>query len=89
MNDNFVESRIKATGTGATASFLQNQLLQNPTNNTQLLNSLFLNVLSRNPTTAELALANAQLVRPGQTRTQNAEDVLWTLLNKLDFVFNY
>lgn len=89
MNDNFIESRIKATGTGATASFLQTQLTANPTDNTALINVLYLNVLSRKPTATELTLATAQLIKAGQTRTQNAEDVLWSLVNKLDFVFNY
>ena len=89
MNDNFIESRIKATGSGITASFMQAQLTLTATDNTVLVNSLYLYVLSRKPTATELTLSLAQLVKAGQTRTQNAEDVLWSLLNKLDFVFNY
>jgi len=92
MNDNFVQSRIHATGTGATASFLQQQITANSNtgNDTALINSLFLNVLSRNPTPAELALATAELANGGYTmHSKNAEDLLWTLFNKLDFVFNY
>ncbi|HWE51674.1 MAG TPA: DUF1549 domain-containing protein [Bryobacteraceae bacterium] len=90
MNDNFVQSRIHATGTGAATSFLQKQLTANAGNDTALINSLFMNVLSRNPTPAELALATAQLANGGATlHSKNAEDLLWTLFNKLDFVFNY
>ena len=89
MNDNFVQSRIHATGTGAAASFLQAQMTAN-TSDTQLVNSLFMNVLSRNPTADELTLSLAELANGGATlHKSNAEDLLWTLFNKLDFVFNY
>jgi hypothetical protein len=90
MNDNFVQSRIHATGTAATASFLQSQLTAHAGNDTALINALFMNVLSRNPTPAELALATTELANGGATlHSKNAEDLLWTLFNKLDFVFNY
>ena len=89
MNDNFIESRIKATGTGTSASFLQAQLNLYPSDNAGLITALYLNVLSRKPTATEISLASAQLLKAGQTRSLNAEDLLWTMLNKLDFVFNY
>ena len=87
MNDNFIQSRIHATGTGATASFLMTLL---PLSDTQLVNTLFMDVLSRNSTQAEMTLATAQLeVGGAANRKTNAEDLLWTLFNKVDFVFNY
>jgi len=87
MNDNFVESRIHATGSGATASFLMNLL---SLSNAQLVDTLYLDVLSRYPTTAEQNLALQELANGGATaRKTNAEDLLWTLFNKVDFVFNY
>jgi hypothetical protein len=87
MNDNFIQSRIHATGTGATASFLMTLL---PLSDAQLVNTLFMDVLSRNPTPAEMTLATAQLELGGSAnRKTNAEDLLWTLFNKVDFVFNY
>jgi hypothetical protein len=87
MNDNFIQSRIHATGTGATASFLMTLL---PLSDTQLVNTLFMDVLSRNPTQAEMTLSAAQLELGGAAnRKTNAEDLLWTLFNKVDFVFNY
>ena len=87
MNDNFIESRIHATGTGAAATFLQKQMSQP---DAQLVNTLFMSVLSREATPVEMVLASAQLAKGGVAmRTQNAEDLLWTLFNKLDFVFNY
>jgi len=87
MNDNFIESRIQATGSGATASFLTNLLTLS---DTQLINTLYLDVLSRYPTTSEMTLLAAQLEAGGASnRKSNAVDILWTLFNKVDFVFNY
>jgi hypothetical protein len=87
MNDNFIESRIHATGAGPTASFLMRQLAL-PDDG--LVDSLYLNVLSRYPTADEKALASAQLTKGGAAaRKTNAEDLLWALFNKVDFVFNY
>jgi hypothetical protein len=87
MNDNFIQSRIHATGTGATATFLTKLL---PSTDDVLISTLFLDILSRKPTPAESAAAQAELARGGAAqRKQNAEDLLWTLFNKVDFVFNY
>jgi hypothetical protein len=93
MNDNFIQSRIHATGTGTAASFLENLLTDS---DTALVNTLFMDVLSRNPTSAEMALATGELETgtsgakaTAAQRKTNAEDLLWTLFNKVDFVFNY
>jgi hypothetical protein len=88
MNDNYVQSRIHATGTGASATFLQQEL--NTMSGTTLVNSLYLNVLSRLPSTEEMNQTLSQLAVNGpQAFKTNAEDILWTLFNKLDFTFNY
>jgi hypothetical protein len=88
MNDNFVQSRIHATGTGTSATFLQKQM--NTFSGSSLVNSLYMNVLSRMPDSGESAQAVAQLAKGGTAAYKtNAEDLLWTLFNKLDFVFNY
>jgi hypothetical protein len=84
MNDNFVIQRTRATGTGAAASLLQKAL---PGTDEQLVNMLFLNVLSRVPTEAERT-ASYNFLRSGN-RTQKAQSLLWSLYNKVDFVFNY
>jgi hypothetical protein len=87
MNDNFIQSRIHATGTGTAATFLMRLLTQT---DTQLIDTLFMDVLSRPPSATELQLAQAELANGGAVaRKTNAEDLLWTLFNKLDFVFNY
>jgi hypothetical protein len=87
MNDNFVQSRIHATGSGANASYLEKLItLPDP----QLVNTLFLDVLSRQPNATELTQATTELESAGAAgRGKAAEDLLWTLFNKVDFVFNY
>jgi hypothetical protein len=52
----------------------------------QLVNTLFLTVLSRYPTTTEMNIALANLKT---NRTAEAQNLLWSLYNKVDFVFNY
>ena len=82
MNDPLVLTRIR--GTGNALLLLQKNL---STTDEDLINTLFLTVLSRNPTDAEKTAALSQL-RTG-TRTTQAEDLLWSLYNKVDFIFSY
>ncbi len=82
MNDNFVMSRIRAT---PAAVSLLGQNINLPDD--QLVSNLFLAVLSRFPNDAERAAALASL-KTG-TRVQKAENLLWSLYNKVDFLFNY
>jgi hypothetical protein len=84
MNDNFVLTRARA---GTRNSLLANSLSQP---DDQLVTTLWLNVLSRNPTDAERAIALERLRSGGAAqRTRNAENLLWALYNKIDFIFNY
>ena len=88
MNDNFIVNRVHAQGTGAAANFLQKLL--NTYSDDQLINQLYINVLSRLPAANEKAVAVDALLKGGAgQRRVNAEDLLWSLFNKLDFVFNY
>jgi hypothetical protein len=82
MNDAFVMSRVKSTGV-ATSLLVQNLGLPD----SQLVNTLFIAVLSRNPTSQEMTTALSQLATGN--RNQQAENLLWSLYNKVDFVFNY
>jgi hypothetical protein len=87
MNDAFVENRVHATGSGATASYLAGLLTLS---DDALIQTLFLDVLSRKPDSGEVTAARAELANGGTARRKtNAEDLLWTLFNKVDFVFNY
>ncbi len=81
MNDDFVMSRVRA---GASGGLLARNLSRS---DDELINTLFLTVLSRLPTSQERSQAQSGL-RTGN-RTQEAEHLLWSLYNKVDFVFNY
>ncbi|HWB83465.1 MAG TPA: DUF1549 domain-containing protein [Bryobacteraceae bacterium] len=83
MNDPFIEAHMKATGTGASPLITQNLTKTD----TDLVNTLFLNVLSRYPSDAERTTALAAL--KNGNRTQGVQDLLWSLYNKVDFIFNY
>ena len=81
MNNNFVMSRTRATAAGG--------LLSKHINKTdrELVENLYLTVLSRMPDESERATAGATL--NSGNRQQAAENLLWSLYNKVDFFFNY
>jgi hypothetical protein len=85
MNNNFVVQRSHQTGANASQLIAQNITK----GNTDLINALFLNILSRYPTTAEMSKALASLPASGANRTPAVQDLVWSLYNKVDFVFNY
>jgi uncharacterized protein DUF1549/uncharacterized protein DUF1553 len=85
MNDNMVMSKLASTGSGPTQSLLSQALAQS--NNVGLTNLMYVNILSRYPTTAEQNAANTLL--SSGNRTQKAQELMWTLYNKVDFMFNY
>jgi hypothetical protein len=80
MNDPFVMSRVQPTGSSLLA---KNIALPD----SQLVTNLFLAVLSRYPTPAEMATATANL--GSGTRSTEAVNLMWQLYNKVDFMFNY
>jgi hypothetical protein len=87
MNDAFVMNRIRSSNTGGQQSLL-NRVISQP--DAQIVNLLYLTVLSRMPTAAENEAAQATLRgTTGTTRTQRGENLLWTLYNKVDFIYNY
>jgi hypothetical protein len=57
----------------------------------QAVNTLFLTVLSRYPTAAEFATATTNLrsAANATARTQEGRNLLWSLYNKVDFIYNY
>jgi hypothetical protein len=81
MNDPAVMSKLSATATGS----LLGQALAG--DNTTLINLLYLSILSRYPTDPEKQTAMALL--GSGNRTQKAQELMWTLYNKVDFLFNY
>jgi hypothetical protein len=84
MNDNFIMTRIDPGGNNANQLLAQN--LRKP--NDQLINALYLGVLSRYPSDAEMKTAQAVLQSSG-SQAAGGTSVLWSLYNKVDFVFNY
>jgi hypothetical protein len=81
MNGSFVARRVKAEG-GSRVE----KLVESDKANGEVVEALFLATLSRPPTDDERALAESWLAAD---RREGAEDLQWSLLNKLDFVFNY
>lgn len=81
MNNPFVTRRVQATN-GSRVE----RLVNSPMSNAEIIDELYLATLCRHPLPKEKTLALSWL---DQDRKQGAEDLHWSLLNKLDFVFNY
>jgi hypothetical protein len=81
MNSPFVNKRVRAEG-GSRVE----QLVKSNKSNEQIVEELYLATLSRPARDDEKKIALGWLEAD---RRQGAEDLQWSLLNKLDFVFNY
>ena len=81
MNSPFVNKRIRAEGGSRV-----DQLVKSEKSNAAIVDELYLATLSRKPRDEEKQLAVTWLEAD---RKQGAEDLQWSLLNKLDFIFNY
>jgi len=83
LNSKLVKDRVKAKP----GSRLFKLLTQDPPlTNEQIAEELFLAVLSRYPSAQEKQVAVARLQK---YRDAGGEDLLWALLNKLEFLFDY
>jgi hypothetical protein len=85
MNDQFVTNRTKVA-----ASPTLMALSKNP-DNTAVVNELFLLFLTRQPSDIEAAKALTYFAKANTPALRNSaiEDLAWTLINKLDFLFSY
>jgi hypothetical protein len=81
MNSPFVNKKVLAEN-GSRVE----QLVKSSKSNAEIVDELYLATLSRLPSAQEKQLAVSWLEKD---RQQGAEDLQWSLLNKLDFVFNY
>jgi hypothetical protein len=81
MNSPFVTRRVTASN-----GSLVEQLAQSSKSGAEIVDGLYLATLSRFPTPDEKRIAISWVE---QNRRQGVEDLQWSLLNKLDFVFNY
>jgi hypothetical protein len=83
MNDNFITSRLDSTKAPAASLLGKNKAA----GANQLIDNLYLAILSRYPTDDERTTALAGF-RKYETSAV-AENLMWALYNKVDFVFNY
>jgi hypothetical protein len=81
MNSSLIVQRVEASRREGVLA----QLLQQPDDTA--VTALYLAALSRYPTPEELA-AGVALLASGN-RGDKAEDLMWSLYNKIDFIFNY
>ena len=81
LNSNFIKDRVRADK-GRLAALMK---ADPPPSNEAVVAELFLATLGRLPVDKEKALAVAQLQ---QYRESGAEDLLWSLLNRTEFLFN-
>ena len=87
MNDNQINARTFASRDGSRSTRVAALLSSNLAEN-EMVRQLFLATLGRNPTANE----QAALQRNRGSRANREDwltDVQWSLLNKLDFIFNY
>jgi hypothetical protein len=84
MNDKFIMNRVEFAKAPKSGLLAEVQGLRND----QAVSTLFLTVLTRYPTGDEMNVALGHLSN-GSTRNQELENLLWSLYNKVDFVFNY
>ena len=85
MNDPFVVNRVNSTAANSTL------VIALKLANDQAVTMLYQNILSRNPTSTELAVgvANLQGAANATARTQEGRNLTWSLYNKVDFIYNY
>ena len=78
-----VVNRVSQSGaTGSVARLLGE-------NDETFVGRLYLTALGRFATPEELAAGVAHMRAAGGTRRERGEDLLWALMNKVDFLFNY
>jgi uncharacterized protein DUF1549/uncharacterized protein DUF1553 len=83
LNNAFVEGRIHQANQGSRVQTLLSQGASAQT----IIRELFMNTLSRPPSDAEVSLFLPMFQQQGNRLA--AEGLQWTLLNKMDFIFNY
>ena len=91
MNDNFVMNRIRASNAGGADGKEPSLVMANISKDDDtIVTNFFLTVLSRFPSGDEKSAAAAKLKgTSGQQRVVAAQNLLWALFNKVDFLFNY
>jgi len=83
MNHTFVTNRIHAANNGSSVQWI----LRYTTDRRTIVEHLFLSTLQRPPTPGEMQTGLDAMQWLGNQR--GAEAIQWSLLNKLEFIFNY
>jgi hypothetical protein len=83
MNSPAIQEKLSHTG-GAIG-----QLMAKHQDDQELVNELYLNCFSRLPTADEESNALQYLGARQDSRRQAVEDLTWSMLNSLEFVFNH
>ncbi|MDX2150388.1 MAG: DUF1553 domain-containing protein [Bryobacteraceae bacterium] len=88
MNDNFVLSRMRASGNSASPVLRE---IAGMSDNRAAVEELYLRFLSRRPTESEWSKSVAFLSRARNANERNTalEDLAWACVNKIDFLFSY
>ncbi len=81
MNSKFVTNRVTATGVSFSKTMLDSERTDE-----QIVEAMYLRSLSRKPTEGDCEIARSWIA---ENRQIGIEDLQWSLLNKLDFLFNY
>ncbi|MEQ1827383.1 MAG: DUF1549 domain-containing protein [Pirellula sp.] len=81
MNSKFVTSRVTTLRESFSKTLFDSTLADD-----QIVEAMYLRSLSRKPTDQELGIARLWIA---EDRKVGIEDLQWSLLNKLDFLFNY
>lgn len=81
MNSKFVMSRVNTKSASYSKTMFASSLTDS-----EIVEAMFLRSLSRRPTEQECSIAQAWIA---ENRETGIEDLQWSLLNKLDFIFNY
>jgi len=82
---NSPEIQAKIAHAGGTVARLEASLSEDR----ELANELYLTFYSRYPSGEELKVAVEHLSKASQGRRKAAEDLAWSMLNSLEFVFNH
>lgn len=82
LNSGDIQNRVARSGARA------ERLAKDPRPDSEKVTELFLAALSRRPSPSQLEAALAHLSKNEKTKKTAYEDILWSLLNTKEFVFN-
>ena len=85
MNSKLLQEKLASKATSARVQ----RLAESQLNPEEIVNDIYLACYARKPTEDELKIAAATFTAEGATRRSATEDVLWSLMNSAEFVFNH